>query len=135
MVDGDERPDCKRGSWSRIKSRELDDVNRRYCRMKAMALYNKKNSGDASDEEKNNYEKMSKAAKTFEKRCTKSEFSVPYDFYVRLSEKLLAVGACSPNGNGGFVSENILKAKFQAAQDTEPHLQKESVYLRLIKER
>ena len=57
---------------------------------------------------------MSKAAKTFEKRCTKSEFSVPYDFYVRLSEKLLAVGACSPNGNGGFVSENILKAKFQA---------------------
>ena len=114
IVDGDERPDCKRDSWSRIKSRELDDINRRYCRMKAMAYYSKVNNGTASDEEKKKYEMLSKAAKSFENKCSKSKFEIPPDFHIRLSEKLLSINACNCNENGGFVSEHVLKAKFQA---------------------
>lgn len=114
IVDGNLRPDCKRDSWSREKNREVDDVSRIFCRMKAMALFQKVKSGNASSDEELDYEKLKKTVKALESKCASSCFKIPDDFHEQLSQKLMALGACVPNANGGFVSENVLKAMFQA---------------------
>lgn len=114
VVDGDIRPDCKRDSWDRIKTKELEDINRRYCRLKALNLYSKINQNTATEDEKKDYPKFSKAAKYFENKCTNSHLKMPKDFHTLLSDQLMIMNACQPNANGGFVKENILKAKFQA---------------------
>jgi hypothetical protein len=114
VVDGDDRPDCKRDSWNRRQSREINDVNRRFCRMKATYLYGKKERGVASDHEKEKLIKFSAAAKRLETTCANESFEIPANFHILLSEKLMQIGACSCNENGGFVHENVLKAKFQA---------------------
>ena len=54
VMDGTIRPDCKRESWFRRKDRELDDVNRFYCRFKALELGSavNRNENDAENTEK-----------------------------------------------------------------------------------
>ena len=85
VVDRDEQPDCKRDSWGRIKARELDDVNQGYFQMKSMTLYHKVVNHTASVKEKKTYEKLGKAVKTFEKRCSKSHFQIPSDFFLLIT--------------------------------------------------
>ena len=114
IVDGDDRPDCKRDSWSRRKSKELDEVNRVFCRMKSMSLYQKVKSANATEEERREYEEFRKAAKAFESKCSRSNFKIPNDFHIQLSQQLMSLGACIQNENGGYVVETVLKAKFQA---------------------
>ncbi len=114
IVDGDVRPDCKRDSWSRIKDREIDRVSRIHCRLKAMNLYQKIKDNNASEVEKEDYENYKKTAKSLESKCAKSSLQIPKDFHSQLSQKLMALGACVPNINGGFIHETVLKAKFQA---------------------
>ena len=114
IVDGDKRPDCKRDSWNRIKKREIDDISRVHCRMKAMKLHSKIINNTATEEERKDYESYNKQAKTLETCFSKSKFKIPSNFHEILSEKLISLGACNPNENGGYVCENILKAMFQA---------------------
>ena len=38
VMDGDDRPDCKRASWAQRKDASLTKVNRMYCRFKVLEL-------------------------------------------------------------------------------------------------
>ena len=114
IIDGDCRPDCKRASWLRKKDRELDDMNRRYCRLKAMELQGKINNQTASNKDMETYQTLNKQAEKLENKCSKHIFTFPNDFDVHLKEELLSVGAFEVKEGGGFVKRNILKARFQA---------------------
>ena len=113
VIDGDGRPDCKRDSWNRKKQRDLDDMNRMYCRLKALELNAKSDNGDMNIEDRSNLDLYMKEASSLEKKVQRS-LVLPTDFGQRLSDKLMMINACLANENGGFVQEHILKAKFQA---------------------
>lgn len=115
IIDGDVRPDCKRATLLRMKQNQLDDVNRRFCRLRTMELHGRVNSeSGASESDIEMYKTFSTAADKLEKKCHK-RFKIPknIDFYQVLSEKLFSVGAFDTKEGGGCV-EAILKAKFQA---------------------
>lgn len=117
IFDGDVRPDCKRASWSRRKHRELDSINKQYCRFKALEVGRKMSSSslDAFEIKKYTHEfrEFSKFAKSLETK-SKRNIDIPPDMPQRLSERLMMIGACDKGPNGGYVVEHIIKAKFQA---------------------
>ena len=113
VIDGNGRPDYKRDSWIRKKQRDLDDMNRMYCRLKSLELSAKSESGKMSTQERADLELYEKEALSLEKSCQRS-LIIPKDFGQRLSERLMMMNACAANENGGFVQERILEAKFQA---------------------
>ena len=121
IVDG-ERPDCKRDTWFRRKERELDEINRLYCRFKALELgsnnMNKRSSNineeDATfDTMKRDFDLFSSESKSLENKC-KRTLSIPKDFGTQISERLMMINACNTNENGGVVKEKVLVAGFQA---------------------
>lgn len=118
VVDGDNRPDCKRATLFRRKKRDLDDIQRLYCRIKSSKLIaniaRKKHDNLCTRKEEDELAEIDKIAKSLEKRCNGGNLNIPKDFAMRLSEKLLQINACTLNENGGYVQENVLKAKFQA---------------------
>lgn len=117
IVDGDNRLDCKRASLFRRKKRDLDDIQRLYCRIKSSKLIGtvlkKNHSNECTAAEENDLSVIDKIAKSLENRCSNGNFLIPKDFAMRLSQKLVQINACTENENGGYVSENVLKSKFQ----------------------
>ena len=112
VMDGTIRPDCKRESWFRRKDRELDDVNRFYCRFKALELGSAVNRNENADAERNTEKRMGEfelynsEAKRLERKCSHT-ISFPNDFEMRLSEKLMMLDACNKNENGGYVKDLV----------------------------
>ena len=92
ILDGSIRPDCKRDSWNRKKSRELDDINRMFCRFKAVELRAKIESGSYSEEDKKDVKKYSEESRKLENRKSKG-LVLPHDFGHRLSEKRMIINA------------------------------------------
>ena len=113
VIDGNGRPDCKRDSWNRKKQRDLDEMNRMYCRLKSLELSAKSESDKMTTQERADLERYEKEALSLEKSCQRS-IAIPKDFGQRLSDRLMMIGACAANENGGYVQERILEAKFQA---------------------
>jgi hypothetical protein len=66
------------------KDRQLDNINRIYCRLRSLELADKNNEQ------------------------SKSEYMQYTNFGDRLSEKLLLMGATTKNQYGGYVSDNII---------------------------
>ena len=120
--DGEERPDCKRDSFSRNKERELTRIQALFCRLKAIKLSNKldnpdQNSrGTAVDEEKTKkeLEEFNAEAARLDKKASDNNVSVTPDFIAMLKERLDGLGAFEVNGNGGYVRSEFIHAKFQA---------------------
>ena len=70
IIDGDVRPDCKRATLLRMKQNQLDDVNRRFCRLRTMELHGRVNSeSGASESDIEMYKTFSTAADKLEKKC------------------------------------------------------------------
>jgi hypothetical protein len=107
ILDG-QRPDCKRDTWFRQKERKLDEINKLFCRLKAIE-FDKKTDEDSITA----FDSFNREAKRLEKKSSRS-ITFPSDFGDRLSERLMMINACSLNENGGIVNERVIKAKFQA---------------------
>jgi hypothetical protein len=107
ILDG-QRPDCKRDTWFRQKERKLDEINKLFCRLKAIEL-DKKTDKDSIIA----FNSFNSEAKRLEKKNSRF-VTFPSDFSDRLSERLMMINACSLNENGGIVNEQVIKAKFQA---------------------
>lgn len=116
VFDGFDRPDCKRASWERKKMKDLDDVNRLYCRFKALEtgrLMHTAIDANQKKELENEYKQFSAASKRLESKLNKC-LVLPKDMASLLSERLMLIGACDRNEDGGIVFENIITSKFQA---------------------
>lgn len=66
VIDGDVCPDCKRATWQRKKEKKLQDINRRYCRLKALELHGKIEGGDSDLGTKENYKSFNAEAMNLE---------------------------------------------------------------------
>lgn len=118
IFDGDVRPDCKRASLYRArKDRLLDDIARMKARTKVLLLSgivrNRKHINESCIEEEAELKEYTSLTKVLESKC-RNNLTIPEDVGQRLSEKLMEIDACTPNENGGYVQEAVLKAKFQA---------------------
>ena len=116
VMDGDNRPDCKRASLNRRKDVSLVKINRMYCRFKVMELSSRLEK-EAMDENtrneiKNELHDFNEAAKSLEKKCER--VAIRDDFCDLLIHRLSLNNATKMNENGGYVSSKILKARFQA---------------------
>ena len=104
VIDGDVRPDCKRASLHRRKWMQLDDFQRIRTRMKVVQLssiINVKNQrNENASEETKQMKDYTIISKKLEGTCNNS-FVIPQNFGKLLSEKLIQIGACVPNENGG----------------------------------
>jgi hypothetical protein len=112
IFDGDQRPDCKRASLQRKKSRFLNDANRMFCRFKTLQL-KAQFEKHGNREVKKKLDEYSKECEKLEKLCRRV-LTIPSNVASLFSDRLMMVSACSANENGGFVDENVLTATFQA---------------------
>ena len=71
VFDGSVWPDSKRDSWNRKKTRELDNINRMFCRFNTVELRSKIESGSYSAEEVRDSKKYGEEAKRLENRRLK----------------------------------------------------------------
>ena len=113
IFDGVDRPDCKWASLKRRKESFLNDANRIYCRLKASQLKAKyKKEGNAAGN-KEKLDEYLKESKRLERICSRS-LKIPENAANMLSERLMMIGACVPNENGGYVDESVITSIFQA---------------------
>ena len=120
IFDGSMRPDCKTATFSRKKQSKMNDINRRYVRLRALELNasvgeNLRNGGatGVDNADKEALQKYNDAFKSFENDF-QSRVILPPNFPDLLSERLMVIGACNENENGGYVVEDVKKALFQA---------------------
>ena len=116
VMDGDARPDCKRASWERRKEASLAKINRMYCRFKVIELSSRLENEAMNQEKRKETETelrlFNQAAASFEKKC--GQVGISNNFCDLLMRRLRLNGSLKINENGGFVSSQILKARFQA---------------------
>ena len=116
IMDGSDRPDCKRASWERRKSQSLDEINRMYCRLKVLELSSQLENSETNEEQRSQIRRKLKeyndAARKLENASGKA--IITPDFCERLLARLAAMNAFESNENWGYVSKKIIKARFQA---------------------
>ena len=117
VMDGNNRPDCKRASWQRRKDGDLLKINRMYCRFKVIELSSKLETEALDQEERRGIETKLKmfndAAKTLENKSCAKGLEISHDFCQLLLNRLKANKGSTPNENEGYVVPKIIKAKFK----------------------
>ena len=110
ILDGDIRPQSKRDAFKRRYESTMNRVNSYFCRQYAMKLAAK--GSNMTNEEKNEFHLFNKEAKALE---SSTRLQVPSNLLEQLDSTLMAAYAYSTDlESGGYVSQNIIKAEFEA---------------------
>ena len=76
IMDGNDRPDCKRASWERRKDQSLDKINQMYCRLKVLELSSSlENSKEINETKKKRLKMNSKHTMMLQKLSKKMQES------------------------------------------------------------